>query len=78
FQYAVEWGMNPEEAIVAGTARGAEALGVENETGTLEVGKYADIIAVPGNPIDDITALQRPTAVIKNGTLIRHGSSILI
>lgn len=78
FQYVVDWGMSPAEAIIAGTARGAEALDLLDRTGTLEVGKDADIIAVPGDPVADITVLQRPTLVLKQGQLIRHGDRLFV
>lgn len=78
FQYVVDWGMAAKEAITAGTARGAEALDLLGCTGTLEVGKDADIIAVPGNPVLDIRVLQRPTLVMKQGRLIRHGNHLYV
>jgi len=76
FEYAVAWGMDPKEAIVAGTARGAEALGQSDVIGTIEVGKYADLTAFAGDPIADITELQRPAFVMQHGRLVRHGDSI--
>jgi imidazolonepropionase-like amidohydrolase len=70
FELAVELGMPVADVIHAGTARAAEALGIESETGSLEVGKFADVIAVAGNPLADITTLQRPLMVMQRGRSI--------
>jgi imidazolonepropionase-like amidohydrolase len=54
---------------MAGTANAADLLGVTNETGTLEAGKQADIVAVPGNPISDIHVTEHPVLVVKEGVI---------
>jgi imidazolonepropionase-like amidohydrolase len=65
-----ELGMSPMQAILAGTKVAAEALGMEDEIGTLEVGKRADIIAVSGNPLEDISALGKVRLVVLGGEVI--------
>jgi imidazolonepropionase-like amidohydrolase len=65
-------GMTNAQALMAGTANGADLLGITAETGTLQVGKSADIVAVPGNPLQDITAVERPLFVMKQGTIYRQ------
>jgi imidazolonepropionase-like amidohydrolase len=72
FEIAVNWGMTPMEAIIAGTKISAEALGLENDIGTVEVGKYADLIAMKSNPLDDIRVLSQVEFVMKSGIIIRH------
>ena len=67
YRYMVEEGMSPMEAIVAATRNGAEALGLEDELGTIEEGKLADVIVIAGNPLADINALKRVHVVIKGG-----------
>ena len=54
FEQLVSCGMKPIDALKAGTSVDAELIGVADRTGTLENGKLADIVAVPGNPVDDI------------------------
>jgi imidazolonepropionase-like amidohydrolase len=66
-------GMSPGQALMAGTASGAELLGVADRTGTLQNGKAADIVAVPGNPLVDIEVTQHPTLVMKQGVIYVGG-----
>ncbi|NNU63001.1 hypothetical protein ECB98_10370 [Brucellaceae bacterium VT-16-1752] len=67
FVLAVECGMTERQAIYAGTAIASEVLGTNIDTGTLETGKLADIIAVEGDPTTDIKRLFSPCIVMKNG-----------
>jgi imidazolonepropionase-like amidohydrolase len=60
-------GMTPMQAIQAGTMGAATLLGVERDVGSLEAGKLADLVAVPGDPLWDITRLQHPALVMKGG-----------
>jgi imidazolonepropionase-like amidohydrolase len=54
-KYMVEWGMTPAQAVTAGTLNAAKSLGVENKLGTLEVGKYADMLVLGKDPKEDIS-----------------------
>lgn len=65
-------GLSPERAIQAGTTINAEALGWQDQIGSIEKGKYADLIAVSGNPVADITELQRVRFVMKGGKVIKQ------
>ncbi len=71
FVYMVEAGMTPIQALKSATVNTAELLGVSETLGTLEVDKLADIIAVKGNPLDDITKLQRIEFIMKDGKLYK-------
>src|SRR4029077_9856387 len=73
FKLMVDLGMNPIEALKSATANDAELLGIGQKVGTLEKGKLADVIAVPGDPITDITATERVFFVMKEGKIIRNG-----
>jgi len=73
FKYMVDWGMTPFEAIHSATVTASELLGMQDQIGTIEVGKYADIVAVPGDPLKDITALQKVDFVMKGGVVERGG-----
>jgi imidazolonepropionase-like amidohydrolase len=66
-------GMTPAQALIAGTANGADLLGIADQTGTLQPGKAADIVAVPGNPLIYIDATQHPTFVMKQGVVYVGG-----
>jgi imidazolonepropionase-like amidohydrolase len=67
FEYMVQAGMPPLFTIQAATTHAAELLHKQNELGQIAVGRRADVIAVPGNPLDDITAMQRVSFVMKDG-----------
>ncbi len=76
FTLMVEWGgMSPLDAIVAGTLNGAKLLGVESSIGTLSAGKFADIVAVPGNPLTDIKRMENVTFVMKNGAIYKNAEA---
>jgi imidazolonepropionase-like amidohydrolase len=70
FKVMVEYGMSPIEAIQAATRNAAQALGREKDIGALVVGRFADIIAVDGNPLTDVRELESVDAVIKGGKVI--------
>jgi imidazolonepropionase-like amidohydrolase len=68
----VEWGgMEPKEAIVCATRKGARLLGWDDRIGTLHAGKLADVIAVAGDPTKDIKDLSKPLFVMKNGVIYK-------
>jgi imidazolonepropionase-like amidohydrolase len=69
FSLMTKNGLPPAQALMAGTANGADLLGVADETGTLAVGKSADIIAVSGNPLDNMKTVEHPVLVMKEGTV---------
>ena len=71
FVRMVEYGMKPIDAIRSATVRGSELLRLEREIGTIEPGKFADVIAVEGNPLDDIGTLGRVAFVMKAGQVYK-------
>jgi imidazolonepropionase-like amidohydrolase len=72
FQYYVDYGMSPMEAIQTATSRAAEVLGWSDKLGTVEAGKWADIVAVSGDPLKDIAELQRVRFVMKAGVVYKN------
>ena len=71
FAYRVRLGQSPMAAIVSATKTAAEIMGWNDRVGTLEAGKFADVIAVPGDPLRDITALERVAFVMKGGVVYK-------
>jgi imidazolonepropionase-like amidohydrolase len=69
--YAGE-GLPPIEVIRAATSNAAELLGWQDRIGILEKGKYADVIAVPGNPLSDVNTFDHVLFVMKEGKIIRN------
>jgi imidazolonepropionase-like amidohydrolase len=65
-------GMTPAQVIQAGTVNNAEALGWQDRIGSIDKGKFADLVAVSGDPLADITELQRVKFVMKGGRVIRN------
>lgn len=74
-QLFVEIGMSPRQAILTSIKNGAELMHLEGEIGTLQAGKFADIIVVSGNPLEDITALQRVQLTMHHGSVFRSSST---
>ncbi|HEX8786439.1 MAG TPA: amidohydrolase family protein [Telluria sp.] len=72
FYYMVQNGMTPVQSLMAGTSNGARLLGTIDRVGTLQEGKLADIVAVPGNPLADIRATEHPVFVMKDGAVVRR------
>ncbi len=73
FKIMVQYGMTPLEAIQAATRNAAEALTREKDVGAIAVGRYADIIAVDGDPLADVRELESVDAVVKGGVLVKGG-----
>jgi imidazolonepropionase-like amidohydrolase len=63
--------MKPLAVLQADLIEGAKLLGWEGQIGELKAGYFADIVAVPGNPLEDITVLQRVSFVMKGGAVVR-------
>ncbi len=72
FALMVEGGMPPMEAIQSATSVAAEFLGILETHGSIEAGKMADIVAVPGNPLDDIRVLERVSFVMRSGKVYKQ------
>ncbi|PYQ50050.1 MAG: hypothetical protein DMF78_16710 [Acidobacteria bacterium] len=71
FTYMVRYGMTPLQAIESATRVGAELLGRERDFGTLEAGRFADLIAVSGDPLQDVSELERVRFVMKGGRTVK-------
>ncbi len=71
FEMLVRYGMTPVEAIKAATVNAADLLGLAGEIGTIEPGKSADIIAVAGDPLSDVTVLKRVDFVMARGEVVK-------
>src|SRR5215471_11817952 len=72
FGKMVEWGMKPLDAIRASTLNAADLIGWSDKVGSLEKGRYADLIAVEGDPLSDVTTLEKVKFVMKGGSVARN------
>lgn len=72
FRYMVEYGMTPMQAIQAATVHAAELIGWPDTVGAIEAGRFADIIAVEGDPLDDVSLLEDVRFVMKGGKIYKH------
>jgi len=77
FGLMVQYGMTPMQAIVAGTSNGATLLGLESEIGTVAAGKQADLVAVRGDPIQNIAVLERVDFVMKGGVVFKRDGQVV-
>jgi len=71
FPYMTKYGMTPAQAIRAATTNAAELLGMQNDVGRVAQGKFADIVAVKGDPLADLTLLQKIDFVMKGGEIVK-------
>ena len=65
-------GLDAAQVLTAGTVNGADLLGVADHTGTLTPGKFADIVAVAGNPLADMRGTEHPIFVMKEGIVYKQ------
>jgi imidazolonepropionase-like amidohydrolase len=72
FEYLVRFGMTPAQALCSATQRAAELMGWQDRVGSLERSKFADVIAVSGDPLSDITELERVKFVMKGGVVVKN------
>lgn len=71
FAYMVRYGMTPMQAIQSATTRAAELLGKENELGSIAPGRFADLVAVEGDPLTDVRTLEEIAHVMKGGAIVK-------
>ena len=71
FSYETKFGMTPMQAIKSATIVAAQLMGWDDRIGTIESGKFADIVAVPGNPLNDISVMERVSFVMKDGAVVK-------
>jgi imidazolonepropionase-like amidohydrolase len=76
FAKMVEWGMKPIEAIQAATLTAADIMGWGDRVGSIEPGYYADLIAITGDPLSDVTLLESVRFVMKDGLVVRDDFSL--
>lgn len=72
FELMVQYGMSPAAVLQADYLNGARILTWQDKVGQLKPGFYADVVAVPGNPLEDITAVERVGFVMKGGVVFRR------
>jgi imidazolonepropionase-like amidohydrolase len=72
FAVMVKLGLTPLQAIQAATVNDADLLGWSDKVGTIEAGKWADIVAVDGDPLADVTTLERVKFVMKGGEVVKN------
>jgi imidazolonepropionase-like amidohydrolase len=72
FVYMVEAGLPPMKAIQAATLEASRLIGIDKDLGTVEAGKFADIVAVPGDPLADISVMRRVSFVMKGGVVYKN------
>jgi imidazolonepropionase-like amidohydrolase len=75
FAYMVKYGMTPLDAIRAATLSAAASLGRSQELGSIAPGKFADLVAVSGDPLEDVERLRHVSAVMKEGVLVHQGGA---
>jgi imidazolonepropionase-like amidohydrolase len=75
FATMVQWGMTPMQAIQSATTSGADLLGWSDRVGSIQAGRFADIVAVDGDPLRDITELQRVKFVMKGGVVYKNAGT---
>ena len=75
FFMMVSLGMSPLDALKAGTSVDAELLGLQNRVGTLEAGKLADIVVMPGDPLQNIRQTEKVFFVMKEGVIYRNDTN---
>jgi len=76
FAFMAADGMTPAQSLMAGTASAAELLGLQDKVGALKPGMLADVVAVPGNPIENIKLTQSVIFVMKDGVILRNDRAV--